>query len=64
MSLHPLAGKPAPRALLVNVPRLITAYYTERPSVDERAQRVSDEIRAQYEAGVIPPRVSDDPFED
>ena len=31
MSLSPWAGKPAQQALLVNVPRLMTAYYTNRP---------------------------------
>ena len=31
MSLSPWAGKPAHQALLVNVPRLMTAYYTNRP---------------------------------
>ncbi len=31
VSISPLAGKPAPRDLLVNVPRLVTAYYAERP---------------------------------
>jgi phosphoglucomutase len=41
MSLHPLAGRPAPRTRLVNVPRLITAYYTEQPDADNPAQRVS-----------------------
>ena len=41
MSLHPLAGKPAPRELLVNVPRLISAYYTEQPDPANPAQRVS-----------------------
>jgi phosphoglucomutase len=41
MSLHPLAGKPAPRDLLVNVPRLVSAYYTERPDPENPAQRVS-----------------------
>ena len=41
MSLHPLAGKPAPRELLVNVPRLISAYYTEHPDPANPAQRVS-----------------------
>jgi phosphoglucomutase len=29
--LSPLAGKPAPPDLLVNIPRLITAYYSNRP---------------------------------
>jgi phosphoglucomutase len=31
MSISPWAGKPAQPALLVNVPRLMTAYYTYRP---------------------------------
>jgi len=35
MSTHPLAGKPARRARLVNVPRLVAAYYTTKP--DPRA---------------------------
>ncbi len=37
--VHPMAGKPAQE--LVNLPRLISAYYTERPDVSVRAQRVS-----------------------
>lgn len=40
-SLHPLAGKPAPRAMLVHVPRLVSAYYTLRPDVSEPSQRVA-----------------------
>jgi phosphoglucomutase len=39
--LHPLAGQPAPASVLVNVPRLITAYYTERPDPAIPAQRVA-----------------------
>lgn len=31
MKISLLAGKPAPRAILVNVPRLVTAYYTDVP---------------------------------
>lgn len=41
MKLHELAGKPAPRDLLVNVPRLVSAYYTYEPDVDNPAHRVS-----------------------
>lgn len=41
MSLNPLAGKPAPRAILVNVPRLITAYYKEIPDPAVPSQRVA-----------------------
>ncbi|HLK11385.1 MAG TPA: phosphoglucomutase (alpha-D-glucose-1,6-bisphosphate-dependent) [Candidatus Binatia bacterium] len=41
MGVHPLAGKPAPRELLVDVPRLVAAYYTLRPDPAEPAQRVA-----------------------
>jgi len=41
MSLHPLAGKPAPYELLVNVPRLISAYYTGEPDPAEPTHRVA-----------------------
>jgi len=39
--VNPLAGKPAPASLLVDLPRLITAYYTERPDPSVAAQRVA-----------------------
>lgn len=38
---NPLAGQPAPLELLVNVPRLISAYYTGRPDPSVAAQRVA-----------------------
>lgn len=41
MAISPNAGKPADPAKLVNVPRLVTAYYTERPDPEVPAQRVS-----------------------
>lgn len=41
MSLHPMAGKPAPYEMLVNVPRLISAYYTREPDPADPAQRVA-----------------------
>jgi phosphoglucomutase len=41
MSVHELAGKPAPESLLVNVPRLITAYYACRPDIADPAQRIT-----------------------
>ncbi len=41
MALHELAGKPAPRSILVNIPRLISAYYTHRPDPADLAQQVS-----------------------
>ena len=41
MNVHHLAGKPAPRDLLPNIPRLVSAYYTHRPDPEDPAQRVS-----------------------
>ncbi|MBK8781832.1 MAG: phosphoglucomutase (alpha-D-glucose-1,6-bisphosphate-dependent) [Anaerolineales bacterium] len=38
---HPLAGQPAPRELLTNIPRLVSAYYTGHPSSEESAQQVA-----------------------
>ncbi len=38
---NPRAGKPATSAMLVDIARLITAYYTERPDVSVPSQRVS-----------------------
>ena len=40
-AVSPLAGKPADPSRLVNVPRLITAYYTGQPDPAVPAQRVS-----------------------
>ena len=39
--ISPLAGKPAPASLLVDVPRLVTAYYTELPDPAIAVQRVA-----------------------
>ena len=41
MSLHPNAGKRAPKSDLVNVPELIAAYYTRTPDMGDAAQRIS-----------------------
>ena len=41
MSIHPLAGKLAPKSILVNVPELISAYFTQAPDAGIDAQRVS-----------------------
>src|ERR1035437_7670969 len=41
MKTSPLAGKPVEPGMLVNVPRLITAYYTEAPDPAVPAQRVA-----------------------
>ena len=41
MAISPYAGKPAPKELLVNIPRLISAYYTGHPDPDDPAQQVA-----------------------
>jgi phosphoglucomutase len=41
MKISPLAGKPAETGTLVDVPRLVTAYYSEEPDPSVPAQRVS-----------------------
>ncbi|HWZ33314.1 MAG TPA: phosphoglucomutase (alpha-D-glucose-1,6-bisphosphate-dependent) [Bryobacteraceae bacterium] len=41
MSVDPAAGQPADPAKLVNIPRLITAYYSDRPDPNIPSQRVS-----------------------
>jgi len=41
MSLHPLAGRPAPRDMLVDVPRLLAAYRAERPDPADPQQAVA-----------------------
>ena len=41
MSIHRLAGKKAPRSILANIPRLLSAYYTHKPDVSNPAERVA-----------------------
>jgi phosphoglucomutase len=41
MQVSPCAGKPAEASMLVNVPRLVTAYYTEAPDPSVPEQRVA-----------------------
>jgi len=41
MKLYELAGKPAPRSMLENIPRLVAAYYAHKPDVSQATQRVA-----------------------
>lgn len=41
MSLHPLAGKPAPIDVLTNIPRLVSAYYSLHPDPTDPSQKVA-----------------------
>src|SRR5258706_14638630 len=41
MALSPLAGKPAPKELLIDVAQLERAYYARKPDLSDRAQLVS-----------------------
>jgi phosphoglucomutase len=40
MTLHELAGRPVPRQMLVNVPRLVSEYYSRRPDPANPAEGV------------------------
>jgi phosphoglucomutase len=39
--MHPLAGRPAPRALLANIPRLVSAYFLQKPDPAQAAERIA-----------------------
>jgi len=41
MANHPLAGKPAPKSILTNIPRLISAYYINHPDLSIKEQEVA-----------------------
>jgi phosphoglucomutase len=41
VEVNPLAGKPAPPSMLVNVPRLVTAYFSNKPDPKIPSQRVA-----------------------
>ena len=41
MAPHPLAGKPVETSMLVDVPRLVTAYYAEIPDPSVPEQRIA-----------------------
>src|SRR5215831_9486909 len=61
MALHALAGQPPPPSMLADIPRLIAAYYTEKPDAGVAAQRVSfgtsghrgSSLRASFNEGHI-----------
>ena len=41
MNVHELAGRRAPRELLVNIPRLLSTYYTHKPDIEDPYNLVS-----------------------
>jgi phosphoglucomutase len=41
MGIHPLAGQPAPASVLVDVSKLIAAYFSEQPDASVHEQRVA-----------------------
>lgn len=41
MSKHPLAGQPVPDEMLINIPRLISAYYSEQPNPENPDELVA-----------------------
>jgi phosphoglucomutase len=41
MTIHSLAGKPAPQELLVDIDKLRNEYYARKPDISASAERVS-----------------------
>lgn len=41
MSIHPYAGKKVPKSALINVPELISTYYTRTPDTTKAGERIS-----------------------
>ncbi len=41
MTISELAGLPAPRELLINVPRLVSDYFINHPDVNDPRQKVA-----------------------
>jgi phosphoglucomutase len=40
MKIHELAGQSAPQSMLANIPRIVSAYYTQQPDTTETGQQV------------------------
>jgi phosphoglucomutase len=41
MQISPFAGKPATPEMLINIPKLVTAYYSDMPDINVAAQKVA-----------------------
>jgi phosphoglucomutase len=55
LKISPLAGKPAPAAMLVDVARLVTAYQTDTPDAPVPAQLVASGTSGTFnECHVLP----------
>ena len=46
MKISPLAGKPAEQNILINIPRLVTAYYTGKPDPAIASQKILSALPA------------------
>jgi phosphoglucomutase len=44
MNINPMAGKPVSPSILVNVARLVTAYYAEQPDPSMPEERVATAV--------------------
>ena len=53
MTLSPFAGKPAPAELLVDIPRLVTAYYTGQPDASVATSGAGSATAASMVAPVL-----------
>ena len=41
MAEHPMAGQPVPESMLINIPRLVTAYFHQQPDSQVAAEQVA-----------------------
>jgi hypothetical protein len=60
MSISPLAGKPAPASMLVDIPKLVTAYYADQPDPAVVAERVAFGTSVSPTRGLAWPRARTD----
>ena len=51
MAIHPLAGKPAPADILIDVAAVEKAYYERQPDVDNPLQLVNPFAPPEYGSG-------------
>ena len=55
MTISPLAGKPAPKEMLVDLARLEQEYFERRPNLDDPEQRVSFGVIGMHTFGASAP---------
>jgi len=52
-SIHPLAGKPAPESVLVDVSRLVAAYHSDAPDVSQAEENLKQSLALARRQGAL-----------